>query len=101
MIESVEKRRLWKHGFDFPEHSRKLKPLHNFGESNATDEERNITSLCLIPLHEQPYSLVGVSSSGKNLQRRVPIEYVSLYDAVGKNFELIISTVVCAGRDSE
>ena len=65
------------------------------------DEERNVSSLCLSPLHKQRYSLVVVSSSGKNLQRLVPIEYVILYDAAGKNFELIISTVVCAGKDSE
>jgi hypothetical protein len=101
MTESVDKWTLWKHCLEFSEHSRKLKPLHNFGESNAIDEEWKATSLCLSPLHEQPYSLVGVSSSGKNLQRLVPIEYVSLYDAVGKNFELIISTVVCVGKDSE
>lgn len=101
VTESVEEWTWCKPCLDISEHRGKLKPLHNLEESNAIDEEKKVNSLCLSPLHKQRYSLAVVSSSGKNLQRLVPIEYVSLYEAVGKNFELIISTVVCAGKDSE
>ena len=88
MTGSVEKWTWCKICFDFSEQSGKLEPLQNFGESNAIDEERDVTSLCPSPLHKQRYSLGGVSSPGKNLQRIVPIEFVSLYDADGKDFEL-------------